>query len=62
MIRELREALDVLGRASLTVEGIVDDEINGLAHPILLISYSFAKASPRYSNNGQKKAYIFGLR
>jgi hypothetical protein len=38
-ISELREALDVLGRASLTVEGIVDDDINGLAHPILLISY-----------------------
>jgi hypothetical protein len=35
---QLREALDVLGRASLTVEGIVDDDINGLAHPILLIS------------------------
>lgn len=38
-IAELREAVDVLGRASLTVEGIVDDDINGLAHPILLISY-----------------------
>jgi hypothetical protein len=39
-ITELKEALDVLGRASLTVEGIVDDSINGFAHPLLLISYN----------------------
>jgi hypothetical protein len=38
-IDELREALDVLGGAMMRIEGIVNDDINGLAHPILLISY-----------------------
>jgi hypothetical protein len=38
-ISQLREALYVLGNSTLRAEGLIDDELHGFSHPLLLISY-----------------------